>query len=113
MSNTNIGWFRKGMKDGIPIALGYLAVAFTLGLAAEKAGMTAFQSALMSFGLHASAGEYIAFTLIAAHATVLEMVIMEVVAKRQISFDVLCAQSEDTIRYPDVETDDYGILCHG
>lgn len=80
MSKTNIYWFRKGVKDGIPISLGYLAVAVTLGIAAEKAGLTAFQSAFTSFCLHASAGEYIAFTLIAGNATIIEMVIMEAVA---------------------------------
>lgn len=80
MNNSNGYWFRKGVKDGIPIALGYLAVAFTLGIVAKNAGVTAFQAALTSFCLHASAGEYIAFTLIAGHATILEMVIMEAVA---------------------------------
>lgn len=80
MSKTDIYWFRKGVKDGIPISLGYLAVAFTLGIVAKNAGVTAFQSALTSFCLHASAGEYIAFTLIAGNATILEMIIMEAVA---------------------------------
>lgn len=80
MGKTNLDWFRKGLKDGIPISLGYLAVAFTLGVVAKNAGVTAWQAALTSFCLHASAGEYIAFTLIAGHATVLEMVVMEAVA---------------------------------
>ena len=31
------------MRDGIPIALGYFAVAFTLGIAARNAGMNAWQ----------------------------------------------------------------------
>ncbi len=72
--------FVRGIKNGIPIAMGYLAVAFTLGIAAKKAGITAFQAGLTSFGLHASAGEYICFTLIAAHAGLIEMVVMEAVA---------------------------------
>lgn len=72
--------FVRGIKNGIPIALGYLAVAFTLGIVAKNAGITAFQAGLTSFGLHASAGEYISFTLIAANAGIIEMVIMEAVA---------------------------------
>lgn len=36
--------FLKGMRDGVPIALGYFAVAFTLGITAGKAGMNALQS---------------------------------------------------------------------
>lgn len=70
---------RRGMRDGIPIMLGYLAVAFTLGIAARNAGLNAFQAALTSFTNHASAGEYAGLTLIAAKATYLEVAIMEVV----------------------------------
>ena len=34
----------EGMRDGIPIGLGYLAVSFSLGIAAKTAGLNAFQS---------------------------------------------------------------------
>ena len=61
--------FCEGMRDGIPIALGYLAVSFSLGIAARNAGLTAFQGFLASLLNNASAGEYAAFTLIAANAT--------------------------------------------
>mgnify|MGYP003227127909 CR=1 FL=1 len=40
--------FCEGMRDGIPIALGYLAVSFSLGIAARNAGLTAFQGFLAS-----------------------------------------------------------------
>ena len=33
----------EGMRDGIPIGLGYLAVSFSLGIAAKTAGLNAFQ----------------------------------------------------------------------
>lgn len=72
--------FCKGLKGGIPIALGYFAVSFTLGIQAKNVGITAFQAAVTSFGLHASAGEYIAFTLIGANANILVMVLMEMIA---------------------------------
>ena len=80
MKEKHLDNFVKGLKNGIPIALGYFAVAFTLGIQAKNAGITAFQSAVASFGLHASAGEYIAFTLFGANATIFVMVMMEVVA---------------------------------
>lgn len=80
MKDTNLKQFTKGIKNGIPISLGYLAVAFTLGIQAKKVGITAFQGAVASFGLHASAGEYIAFTLFGANASILVMVMMEIVA---------------------------------
>ena len=49
MRGNNRFWFAKGMRDAIPIALGYLAVSFTLGIAAKNAGFTPFQAFLVSF----------------------------------------------------------------
>ena len=79
MKEKHLDNFVKGLKNGIPIVLGYFAVAFTLGIQAKNAGITAFQSAEASFGLHASAGEYI-FTLFFFFLTIFVMVMMEVVA---------------------------------
>lgn len=73
-------WYAKGMRDGIPIALGYLAVSFTLGITARNAGLTAFQAALTSFSTNASAGAFVGFTLMAQNAGYLEVIIMEAVA---------------------------------
>jgi len=61
--------FCDGMRDGVPIALGYFAVSFSLGIAARKAGFTPFQGFLVSLLNNASAGEYAAFALIMANAT--------------------------------------------
>ena len=69
----------KGIRDGIPIALGYFAVSFSLGIAARSAGFTAFQALLMSFFNNASAGEFAAFTLIAAGAGYVEVALMTLV----------------------------------
>lgn len=65
--------FRQGMRDGIPIALGYFAVAFSLGIAGRNAGLRAWQGFLISILNHASAGEYAGITLIAASAPYWEM----------------------------------------
>lgn len=81
MLRTNRGKnLRNGMRDGIPIGLGYLAVSFSLGVAAKSAGLTAFQGFLASLLNNASAGEYAGFTVIAADAPYLEMVLMTLVA---------------------------------
>ena len=53
--------WQNGMKDGIPIGLGYFAVAFSLGIAARNAGMTPMQGFLASLSTNASAGEYAVF----------------------------------------------------
>lgn len=77
---TDKQYFLKGMKAGVPIAMGYFAVAIALGIAAVRAGIGAFAAAFASLLNNASAGEYIAFTLIAAGASYIELMIMEAVA---------------------------------
>ena len=64
------------MKAGIPIALGYLAVSFSLGIIAVKAGLTPFGGFVASILNMASAGEYVGFTLIASAATFLEVAVV-------------------------------------
>lgn len=72
--------FVRGIRDGIPICLGYFAVAIALGITARTAGLTAFQAGLASFLTNASAGQYAGFTVIAENGTYLEMAIMILVA---------------------------------
>lgn len=72
--------FREGFRDGIPIGLGYLAVSFSLGITARECGLNWFQGFLASATTYASAGEYAAFTLMAANATYLELAIMMLIA---------------------------------
>ena len=66
-------WYKKGLKDGIPIALGYFAVAFTLGIAAEKVGITAFQTFALTGTTLASAGGYAGINVIASAGGYIEM----------------------------------------
>ena len=72
--------FRKGLKAGIPIALGYFAVSFSLGIAAKNVGLTPFQGFLASLLNSASAGEYALFSLIGAGASLMELVFVTLVA---------------------------------
>lgn len=71
--NNNKNAFINGIRDGIPIALGYFSVAFSLGIVAKKAGLNPFQGFLSSMLNHASAGEYAEFTVIMANAPYIEM----------------------------------------
>ena len=71
--------FLEGLRDGVPIALGYFAVAFSLGIAARGAGLTAFQGFVASTLCVASAGEYALFTLVGAGATYLEVALLTLI----------------------------------
>ena len=75
----NIKWYRKGLVDGIPIGLGYFAVAFTLGIVARKAGLTPFQALLAAGLTNASAGGYAGFTLIGENASYIEMILTQLI----------------------------------
>ena len=75
----NRGWFLRGMKAGIPIAMGYFAVSFALGITAKQMGLSVLQSAVMSLTMLASAGEFAAITVIGGNAGLAVMVITTVV----------------------------------
>ena len=77
---TNRTCLRNGVRDGLPIALGYFAVSFTLGIAARNAGFSPLQALLASVTNNASAGEYAAFAIIAAGGTYWEVAVMTLIA---------------------------------
>lgn len=79
MKSTNLSNYRDGVRDGIPIALGYLAVAFTLGIAARNFRIGAFPATLMSLLNFTSAGEFAALGIISAGAPYLEMIFSQAV----------------------------------
>lgn len=78
--NSHNKVLREGIRDGIPIGLGYLAVSFSLGVAARNAGLSAFQGFLVSLLNNASAGEYAGFTVIAANGAYFEIFLMTLIA---------------------------------
>ena len=58
--------FQKGLKDGIPIGLGYFAVSFTFGIMAIQADLSALQAVLISLTNLTSAGQFAGIGIIAA-----------------------------------------------
>lgn len=76
---SNRTWYGKGIKDGIPIALGYFAVSFAMGITAKEAGITPLQAGCMSAVMLASAGQFAAIQVIAAADTLVQMAITTLV----------------------------------
>lgn len=76
---SNPECWKDGFKDGIPICLGYIAVSFTFGIMARKAGLTTFQAVLISAVNVTSAGQFAGLGLIGAGATYIEMAITQFV----------------------------------
>ena len=74
--------FKCGLRDGIPIAVGYFAVSFGFGVVAFQDGIPAWLSVLMSLTNVTSAGQFAGLEIIAAAsgvmlATVLEMILTQ------------------------------------
>lgn len=82
-----------GMRDGIPIALGYFAVAFSLGITAKNMGLKPLQCFITSVLVHASAGEYAGYTMVGSNATYIEMAIMIFIANARYLL-MSCAMSQ-------------------
>lgn len=85
--------FLKGIRDGLPIGLGYFAVAFSLGIVARNAGLTPLQGFIASILNHASAGEYALFTSIQQGASYAEIALITLVVNARY-FLMSCSLSQ-------------------
>ena len=65
--------FRRGLKDGIPIALGYLSVSFAFGMMAVESGMSPWLALLISMTNMTSAGQVAGAELITAGGAYFEI----------------------------------------
>ena len=65
-------WIR-GIKKGLPIAIGYLSVSFTFGVKAVNAGIPVWITILISVANVTSAGQFAGVAIMAAHGSYLEM----------------------------------------
>ena len=72
-------WFQKGIKDGIPIALGYFAVSFTFGMMAVSGGMGTWQAVLISLTNLTSAGQFAGLDIILAGGSYWEMALTQLI----------------------------------
>lgn len=78
----NMKHFLEGIKDGIPIGLGYLSVSFTFGIAAVTPGggggsLTVWQALLISMTNLTSAGQLAGLQIMLCGGTLIEMAVSE------------------------------------
>ncbi len=71
--------FIKGIKDGIPICLGYLSVAFAFGIFAVEAGLDGWQAVLVSMTNVTSAGQLAAVPIMVSGGTLIELAVSQLV----------------------------------
>lgn len=89
----NKKFFLRGLRDGVPIGLGYFAVAFSLGIVAQKAGLSPLQGFIASFFNVASAGENALFNAIIEGASYIEVAIITFVVNARYML-MSCALSQ-------------------
>lgn len=91
MTNESYQW-RLGVQNGIPIALGYVAVSFSFGLMARNQ-LTLFQAVAMSGTNYTSAGQFAALELIASGASYVEMFLVQLILNLRYSL-MSCSLSQ-------------------
>ena len=71
--------FIEGIRDGIPICLGYFSVAFAFGIFAVESGLGVIQALLISMTNVTSAGQLAAVPIIVGGGTLIELAIAQLV----------------------------------
>lgn len=65
--------FRKGLRDGIPICLGYISVSFAFGMMAAEGGLPVWTAVLISVTNLTSSGQVAGTSLMLAGGSLLEI----------------------------------------
>ena len=71
--------FKKGIRDGIPIGLGYFAVSFTFGMMAVSGGLSVWQAVLISLTNLTSAGQFAGLEIIIAGGSYWEIALTQLI----------------------------------
>ncbi len=88
--------FFKGLRDGIPIALGYLSVSFGFGILCVNLGLSVLAASGISLSNLTSAGQVAGVQIIAAGGTLIEMVLTQLVINLRYSlFAISLSQKLD------------------
>lgn len=78
--------YKRGLRAGIPIALGYLSVSFTFGILAMRYGLNVWQATLVSLTTVTSAGQFAGIQLMATPGLYLDMLASQLTINVRYSF---------------------------
>ena len=71
--------FKRGLKAGVPIGLGYFAVSFTFGMMAVSGGLSIWQAVLISLTNLTSAGQFAGLDIILMQGSYWEMALTQLI----------------------------------
>lgn len=75
----DISEWREGVREGVPIGIGYFAVSFGFGIAAHRAGLGTLASGVMSATNMTSAGQFAALGVISSGGSLLLMALGQLI----------------------------------
>jgi 4-azaleucine resistance transporter AzlC len=78
-ASTRGGEVVRGIRAGVPVAVGYLPMAMAFGVLAAQAGLSFAQASAMSLFVYAGASQYAALGLIAGGASALAIILATLV----------------------------------
>ncbi len=89
--------FKNGIKDGIPICLGYFSVSAAFGISAVKMGIPIWLTVLMSLTNLTSAGQFAGATLLASGGAYVELIVtMLIINARYFLMSLSVSQKVDS-----------------
>ena len=91
--------YRQGLKDGLPIALGYLSVSFTFGIAAVAKGIPPLAAILISMTNLTSAGQVAGIDIIASCGSFVEMALAQLIINMRYALMSLSLSQKLSSRY--------------
>lgn len=74
MKNISLD-FKEGIKDGLPICLGYFSVSMAFGLTVTESGLPIWAAVLMSLSNLTSAGQFAGANILIEHGSLIELAI--------------------------------------
>ncbi len=84
--NKTVNLFKRGLRSGIPIGLGYLSVSFSFGIMAISYGFDWWQAVLISMTTVTSAGQLAGIGVMSVPGQYLEMLISQLTINVRYSF---------------------------
>ena len=91
----------EGVKDGLPIGLGYLSVSFTFGILAVSKGLSWLQATLISFTNITSAGQVAGLGIMTTAGGIIAMIISQIVINLRYSLmGIALSQKADKTMTP-------------
>lgn len=89
--------FKRGVRAGIPIGLGYLSVSFTFGIMAVSYGLSWWQATLISMLTVTSAGQFAGIGLMVQPMQYIQMLVSQITINIRYSFmSVSLSQKTDS-----------------